>query len=140
MSTLKYAIFSLVLIASALGLAPAYAGEADPLFVSTTSDEAHRALMAFTFSKKQMERKHPVTVFLNERAVLVASKANTEKYKEQQELLTGIISGGGTVIICPACMKHYGVVEADILPGIKIGTPDLTGDALFKDNTKTMTW
>lgn len=30
--------------------------------------------------------------------------------------------------------------ETDLLPGIKIGQPDLTGGQLFKDNTKTLTW
>jgi len=38
------------------------------------------------------------------------------------------------------CMKHYGVKEADLLPGIKVGNPEVTGGALFKDNTKTLTW
>ena len=36
-------------------------------------------------------------------------------------------------------MKHYGVMEADLLRGIKIGNPDMTGGAHFKDGTRTMT-
>ena len=50
------------------------------------------------------------------------------------------MKAGAMVIACPMCMKHYGVQEADLLPGIKVGQPDLTGDQLFKDNTKTLTW
>lgn len=38
------------------------------------------------------------------------------------------------------CMKHYGVKEADLIDGAKVSNPDLVGGALFKDNTKTLTW
>jgi len=38
------------------------------------------------------------------------------------------------------CLKHYGLSPGDLLPGIKMGSPKVTGDALFKDGTKTMTW
>ena len=55
-------------------------------------------------------------------------------------MLAEIIAKGGTVIMCPLCLKHYGFTEADLLPGIKMGGAKVTGEALFKDNTKTMTW
>ena len=58
----------------------------------------------------------------------------------QQEVLAELISKGATVIICPMCMKHYGVQESDLLPGLQIGAPEVTGGALFKGNTKTLTW
>jgi hypothetical protein len=35
-------------------------------------------------------------------------------------------------------MNHYGIKEADLLPGLKVGDPELTGGAIFKDNTKTL--
>ena len=50
------------------------------------------------------------------------------------------MSKGATVLICPLCMKHYGVKESDLLPGLKVGNPELTGSALFKDNAKALTW
>jgi hypothetical protein len=37
-------------------------------------------------------------------------------------------------------MKKYGVTSSDLLDGIKVGTPELTGEALFQDNTKTLSW
>jgi hypothetical protein len=37
-------------------------------------------------------------------------------------------------------MKHYEIKESDLLEGIKVGNPQLTGDALFRDNTKTLGW
>jgi hypothetical protein len=37
-------------------------------------------------------------------------------------------------------MKQLDVKESDFLPGFKVGNPDLVGGALFKDNTKTLSW
>jgi hypothetical protein len=37
-------------------------------------------------------------------------------------------------------MQHYGVNEADLLPGILVSNPDAIGGALFKADTKTLTW
>ena len=115
------------------------AGETDPLFVNVTTDDAHRANMALTFSKNQFERKHPVTIFLNDRAVVLASRASSERFKHHQEMLTAFVKDGVTVLICPMCMKHYGIKEADLIEGVKVGNPDLTGGALFRDGTKTLT-
>ena len=132
-------LLAMALIAGGL-TAPALAGDTDPLFVNMTTDDAHRANMAITFGKAQMERGHPLTVFLNDKGVFVGAKSNAAKYGEPQKKLGEILSKGGVVIACPMCMKHYGVETADLLPGIQVGKPELTGAALFKDGTKTMSW
>lgn len=54
--------------------------------------------------------------------------------------MAAMLEAGATIIVCPMCMKHYGVAEADLVPGLEIGNPDLTGGALFKDGGKSMTW
>jgi len=135
---------SQLLIAMALCIGtlatPALAGDTDPLFVNLTSNDSHRANMAITFGAKQSERGHPLTIFLNDKAVLIGSKTNAGKFAEHQKALADLMGKGATILICPMCMKHYGVKEADLLPGLKIGNPELTGGALFKDNTKTLTW
>jgi len=120
--------------------APVYAGDTDPLFVNATTDNAHRARMALTMSKNQLDRKHPVTIFLNDRGVLIASKKNAHRFKAHQEMITAMIKGGATVLICPMCMEHYGVKPADVMEGVKVGNPELVGAGLFRDNTKTLTW
>ncbi len=38
------------------------------------------------------------------------------------------------------CMKHYGVPETNLIPGVQVGNPDLTGAALFKDDSQALTW
>lgn len=47
---------------------------------------------------------------------------------------------GATVLVCHYCMKQFDVQASDLLPGFKIGNPDLLGSALFKDDTKTLSW
>jgi sulfur relay (sulfurtransferase) complex TusBCD TusD component (DsrE family) len=132
----------LIAFAMFAGLAagPASAGATDPLFVNLTTDDSHRANMAIAFGKNQLERGHPLTVFLNDKGVFLGSKAKAGNFGDKQKALDGLMAKGATVIVCPMCMKHYGVTEADLIPGLKVGNPDLTGGALFQDNTKSMTW
>jgi sulfur relay (sulfurtransferase) complex TusBCD TusD component (DsrE family) len=120
--------------------APAFAGDADPLFVNLTTDDSHRASMAISFGKNQLERGHPLTIFLNDKGVFIGSKAKAAKFGDHQKMLSELMNKGAVVLICPMCMKHYNVKESDLLPGLKVGNPELTGGALFKDNTKTLTW
>lgn len=119
---------------------PAAAGDADPLFINLTTDDPHRVNMALAFGKNQLERGHPLTVFLNDRAVLVGSRTNATKFAEQQKILSELAGKGANLLVCPMCMKHYSVKDSEILAGVKIGNPEATGSALFKDNTKTLTW
>ncbi len=119
--------------------APVIAGPTDPLFVNLLTDEAHRANMALSFSKGQLEKGHPLTIFLNDRGVMLASKANAAKFADHQKMLTELMGKGAVVLICTMCAEHYGVKTTDYLAGMKPAT-ELAGAALFKDNTKTMTW
>jgi len=133
-----------LLVISALSLIfvfnSALAISADPLFINLTSDDVHRSSMAIGFGVNQMKLGHPLTIFLNDRGVLVGSKLNSVKFSEHQKMLIDAIAKGAVVLICPTCTKHFGVDQKDFLQGIKLGNPELTGGALFKANTKTMAW
>lgn len=139
MKLLSALLLALALTAGSLGT-PAVAGDTDPLFVNLTTNDPHRANMGIFFAKNQMERGHPLTIFLNDRGVFVGAKSNSAKFADHQKTLGELINKGATVLICPMCMKHYGVKEGDLLPGVKLGNPEVTGGALFKDNTKSLTW
>jgi sulfur relay (sulfurtransferase) complex TusBCD TusD component (DsrE family) len=138
-------LLKIMTLLAALAILPgitglAHAGDNDPLFANVTTDDPHRANMALTFSKAQFERRHPLTIFLNDRGVFIASRAYAERFKHHQKVLEALAKNGATIIVCPMCMKHYGVKQDDLIEGAKVGNPDLTGPALFKDDTKTLTW
>lgn len=118
----------------------AVAGPNDPLFISLTSGEPHRVTMALNFGKHHNENGHPLSIFLSDQGVFVGIQSKAQQYADQQKMLNEIMAKGGTVIMCPMCLKHYGFGSNDVLPGIKMGSPKVTGDALFRDGTKTMTW
>lgn len=126
-------------VAPALVVTPT-AGGADPLFINMTTDDPHRANMALSFGMKQLDLGHPLTVFLNDKGVFVGTTVNAEQFAEQQMTITTLLEKGAVVYICPMCMQHYGVNEADLLPGILVSNPDAIGGALFKADTKTLTW
>ncbi|MFN3868992.1 MAG: DsrE family protein, partial [Hyphomicrobiaceae bacterium] len=121
----KLALVAL-LAAPFLAAAPAIAADAS-LFVNATTDEPHRAKMALGFAQKQQERKHAITIFLNDRAVLIGSKKKSGKFKEHQAMLAGMMKAGARVLICPMCMEHYKVKKDDLIDGVEVGNPDLVG-------------
>jgi sulfur relay (sulfurtransferase) complex TusBCD TusD component (DsrE family) len=121
-------------------ISAARAGATDPLFINLISDDGHRINMAFNFGAMQIKRGHPLTIFMNDKALLAASSANAARFTEQQKTMASLMASGAKILVCPMCMKHYGVAETDLLAGLQIGNPELTGNALFADNTKTLTW
>ena len=47
---------------------------------------------------------------------------------------------GAKILVCPMCSKTFGVSEADLMKGARLSNPDVTGEALFQDNGKTLSW
>ena len=119
---------------------PALAGDKDPLFIGLSSDSSPRVGHVLHFSGFQMSRGHPLTIWLNESGIFLASKKYSEKHAVHQKALAELMSKGATVLVCQYCMKQLEVNESDLLPGFTPGNPDLVGGAIFKDNTRTLTW
>lgn len=126
----------LALVTSSL----AFSAANDPLFINLSTDEPGRASMAINFGKHHSSAGHPLTIFLNDKAVMMGVKAGSTKFADQQQALSGLISSGALVIMCPICLKQAGYMESDLIAGVKLGGPQITGEALFKDGTKTMSW
>jgi hypothetical protein len=118
----------------------AFAGSTDPLFINLSTDEPNRILMAVTFGKHHSANGHPLTIFLNDKAVMLGVNSGSTRFAEQQQALLEVISSGALVIMCPPCLKQAGYSESDLMFGVKLGGPKITGDALFRDGTKTMSW
>lgn len=130
---------AVIVVLAALSLS-AFAGANDPLFINLSTDDLSRASMAINFGKHHSNAGHPLTIFLNDKAVMMGVKAGSAKFSDQQQALSEAISSGALIIMCPICLKQAGFTESDLIPGVKLGGPKITGDALFKDGTKTMSW
>ena len=116
-----------------------FAGDKSPLFTNITSDKEHRTLMAIQFSLKMHEKGHPLTVYLNDEGVKLASKEN-KQYKEFQSKLLEGIKKGVKVYICPMCMKEYKIEGSTLIDGLKIGNANLLEKAIFADDTRVISW
>ncbi len=105
------------------------------LFVNITSDDINKAAMAIGFSTKvRMEKKIPVTVFLNVEGARIADK-NIPEHKHStgkslKELLKGFMQAGGKMIVCPMYMKNVGgFSKDDLTEGMVVGGSDVTWPA-----------
>jgi sulfur relay (sulfurtransferase) complex TusBCD TusD component (DsrE family) len=85
--------------------------------ISYTTPESRRAI---EYAKVARSQGRPVVIFLYDRAVMVASKENTDQFAEQQHNLRELMQKGATILVCPHCMRLYGVTEANLLSGIQI--------------------
>ena len=135
-----YTAAALSVICCLLFTATAFAKDKESLFINMTSDDAHRSEMAIGFGKGQLERGHPLTIFLNDKGVLVASTANSAKHTVAQNMLASLIEKGASIIVCQTCMAHYGVKQDALIKGAQLSTPELSGQALFKENSRSLSW
>jgi sulfur relay (sulfurtransferase) complex TusBCD TusD component (DsrE family) len=140
MKYIRRCLLAMALILGAVAAPLALAGETDPLFINLSTDEPHRVGMALNFGQHQHENGHPLTVYLSDRGVLLGAKAHAGKYAAQQNLLEALMKQGAVVLVCPPCMKHHGVAEADLLPGLQVSNRKLAGEALFGGNTRALSW
>jgi sulfur relay (sulfurtransferase) complex TusBCD TusD component (DsrE family) len=143
MKAAKSYIVALVFLVTGFALTSAltaYTERGASLFTSLSTDDGHRAALAIKFGKAMLERGHPLTVFLNDKSVMIASKTKSAGYAEQQSELAALIGKGVTVIACEHCLHDYGLTHADLLDGIKTGMLDVKGGGLLKAHTHTMAW
>ena len=117
----------------------AYAGSSDPLFVNLATDDNHKANMAIALSRELLKQGHPVTIYLNSQAVQIANK-NNPRYAMQQKKLAEFISKGGVVLVCPVCEQFLHITQADLIPGVQLSTAAAVNQALFRENTRTLSW
>lgn len=120
--------------------AAAQAADRPSLFLNLTSDNSQRSETGLIFARDQMARGHALTVFLNDQAVRMGSSSNLRNFVIQQKLLRDLMGKGAVVLVCRVCMRHYGVTEASLMQGMLLDDPERVGEALFRDNTRTLTW
>ena len=116
------------------------------LFVNITTDDTNKSAMAVSMATLVLTtKKVPVTILLNVDAVRLADKTIPQnKYASGEtvtEMLAGFMKAGGTVIVCPMCMKNVGGMDKnDLIPGVIMGGPDVTFPALLADDTTVISY
>ncbi len=111
-----------------------------PFVAHISTDDPKRISKAVAFSRMQFERGHPVTVYLDDKGVFLATKESGNLFPEQQKTLIEMMGNGVSVIVCPYSMKLHGVSQSDIMADVTIGTPEMADDFLFDDRAKSLSW
>lgn len=115
------------------------------LFLNLSSIQTGTAGHALHFAGKQMERGHPVTIFLNGPAVLFASKSAPQPSfpmagKTIRDMLEGMVKDGATLIMCQVCAKMHGMAPSDFIDGAALGNPELVANSLFDPKYHVISW
>jgi len=143
-NTLIYAVA--LVFAIVFGTVSASQAAEDPnagLFVNLTKLDSGTAGHALVFAAKALKRGHPVVVFLNHKAVLIAAEGVPHPSYQGQKLdkhLAALLADGAKVIVCQMCMKGHGMVEPNLIDGAVIGNPELVQGYLFDPKYKVMSW
>lgn len=136
-----------VLLFLVLTLFAATAGASDKktIFYNVTTDDTWAAGMALGQASMAAQNGYKVVVFLNVRAVYLASKSRAQDTfsgtgKTADAMLTALAKNGARVIICPMCMKKAGMTEADLVEGVELGGPPVTMPLLTGDDTVVLSF
>lgn len=132
-------LFRMFLVVVILATA-SFAAAKDALFVNMTSNDAHRANMATKLPLRMNKMGHPVTIFLNDKGVFVASKSANAEFADAQKNLAELIKNGAKVFVCPYCLDHHKVDAKNLIEGAEISDPSKIDAALFGKNTQTLSW
>ena len=115
------------------------------LFINLTEIDKGPTGHAMHFAGTMMKRGHPVTLFLNKGAILLASKSTPHGIfpmtgKTVPEMMQDLIKDGAVVIVCKMCAKMHGMDPSDLIDGTKLGNPDLVSEYLFDPKYKNISW
>lgn len=114
------------------------------LFVNLSTDDMDTAAMAIGFATKVMANTgKPATIFLNVYGARLADINIPQNVHVSgstlQEMLGMFMDAGGTVLLCPVCMKNVaGLSEDEMLPGLIIGKPEYVYAAMFADDVTVL--
>lgn len=116
------------------------------LFVNLSTDDMDTAAMAIGFATKVMANTgKPATIFLNVYGARLADINIPQNVHVSgstlQEMLGMFMDAGGTVLLCPVCMKNVaGLNESEMLPGLIIGKPEYVYAAMFAEDVTVVSY
>ncbi|MFV9673125.1 MAG: hypothetical protein ACNYZH_07855 [Acidimicrobiia bacterium] len=116
------------------------------LFVNLSTDDMDTAAMAIGFATKVMANTgKPATIFLNVYGARLADINIPQNVHVSgstlQEMLGMFMDAGGTVLLCPVCMKNVaGLSESEMLPGLIVGKPEYVYAAMFAEDVTVLSY
>lgn len=151
MRRIKTTVLVLVVVLCCGAFQTSYAEEAKGgLFINLTTDDTWAATKAIMFAHQKVLKRgyKPVAIWLNVRGIYLGDKKRAshvhglmkDKNQSIQDMLAAFMKDGGTVIACSACSQAAGLVHADFIEGVKMGTPELVSEILFDPAVKTLSW
>jgi predicted peroxiredoxin len=120
--------------------ASAYAQDKQRLLINLSSDTPWRTEMALAFADAVLERGVAVTLWLNNEGVRVAKAQSSGRLKVANQALTTLINKGVRVIVCPECLREFGVNERQLVSGAMLGKPEMVIPLLLDANTQVLSW
>ena len=112
------------------------------LFVNISTTDPELMYAAVRIAKVAAQRGHGVTLLLRVGAIDFARKnkdypifGTTIKQK-----LRDLMETGSQVIVGGGCLKLKGIPRTDLMEGVTVGTPDIVMGALFKKDTRILSY
>jgi predicted peroxiredoxin len=101
--------------------------------------------MALGQADKALGAGYKAIIFLNVRAIFIASKSfttdtNGAAGKSLQDMLKAAIEKGAQAILCPMCMAKAGIEMDDVIEGAVKGDPDAILKAMTADDTVVISY
>jgi predicted peroxiredoxin len=114
------------------------------LVFNLTTDDVWTNQMALGLAKRIADGGGTVVVFLNVRAVSLASKnvppaTGGLSGKTAHEMLKALVDAGADVYLCPSCTKQAGLNMEDRIEGVKPGSQAFL-DVLMAPGTRVMSY
>lgn len=118
------------------------------LFIDLYSDDLSKVGRAFTVgTKTRKEHNVPVIISISleasrfaDKGMPFASGGATMRGSTIHEMMTRFMEAGGEIIICPVCMSENGVVEEDLLDGIKLAESCGVSRLMEGGNIRTLSY
>lgn len=114
----------------------------DSLVIAMSTDNPEIFSAAIRIGTVAVRRGHAVTMLLRLDSIKAAVAKN--EYPAggttlKKELLS-FMKAGATIIAGGSCMKDMGLKKSDLIEGVAVGTPDIVMGALFKKDTKIISY
>ena len=108
------------------------------------ADDPERSNQAFTVSAAALAAGADVSLWLTGEAAWFGVTGRAEEFSlplaaPLADLLASVLSGG-QVTVCTQCAQRRGIVEADLLPGVRIAGAAAFAEEILADDVQALVY